>query len=455
MRPIYSVKFTLQYDVLWVFFMVIRSVSDCLGSLMFAPVLCALLFLSGNVFAMVCDDKDSRKDNYIAKHNLLHESNRRWYSIIPLEQDLRFYGTSAALSVAHNIVTLQMPSGGWRKNISPECDLLTELDAEELVRNSADHVFPADSQYHHNVSTLDNNATHTHIRFLLRVALYYPKPDILLAIDRGIRYLLDAQYKSGGWPQNFPNLSSYGAYVTFNDGAMVGALRALQEVSSGRFVFLAGETQAQALAAYNRGIRYVLDSQVLVGGQKTGWAQQYLPGEGYVPARGRIYEIPAIATKETVGIIKLLRRVEAPSNELKYSVNSAIKWLEWSKLNGLEVQRAFSDTHNKIFTLRYSEDPAGTVKEHRFDGSMYGYDKTLVPSENAEPIWAEYYDLSTLKPVYAGWDGVATYRFEDVDYERRVGYGWFIPHRKVKPVLGRAYPDVIVPDFIPNRSPTR
>lgn len=405
--------------------------------------------LSLSVSAQICDDKDSRKETYIGKHNLLAGYDRRWYSIIPLEQDQSFYQSKAALAVANNIILLQMPSGGWRKNISPECALLNTDDALQITGSGADGDYPQKTRYRHNVSTLDNNATHTHIRFLLRVSLYHSKPDLRASALRGIEYLLAAQYPNGGWPQNYPNLNSYGAYITFNDGAMVGALLTLSEVASGRFRYLDTQTRRRAQAAYERGIRYILDAQIVVDGFKTGWAQQYLPGPGYVPARGRIYEIPAIATKETVGIIKLLRRVEKPDQQVKIAVNSAIEWLRWAQLEGVEVKRVYDQKWNRMFQLQYSEDPAGTLKSHKFDGGRFGYDKVLVANSAAPPLWAEYYDLSTLKPVYAGWNGVSTYRFEEVDYERRVGYGWFIPERKVKPVLKRAYPDVAVPAFRP------
>ena len=82
--------------------------------------LLAILLMSAGASGQVCDDKDARRDNYIGKHNYLADSDRRWYSIIPLEQDQEFYQTQAAFAVGRNIIMLQMPSGGWRKNVSPE-----------------------------------------------------------------------------------------------------------------------------------------------------------------------------------------------------------------------------------------------------------------------------------------------------------------------------------------------
>ena len=40
------------------------------------------------VVAEICHDSDSRKATYIGLHNLLEGTDRRWYTIIPLNRDL-------------------------------------------------------------------------------------------------------------------------------------------------------------------------------------------------------------------------------------------------------------------------------------------------------------------------------------------------------------------------------
>ncbi|HAG94216.1 MAG: pectate lyase [Pseudomonadales bacterium] len=401
------------------------------------------------VVAEICHDSDSRKATYIGLHNLLEGTDRRWYTIIPLNRDLSFYNSRKALLVAENIVMLQMPSGGWRKNVSPECSLLTQDDAQRLFDTAADHFYPQIQQYHHNVSTLDNNATHSHIRFLMRVNQYYPRDEFELAIIRGLEYILDAQYSFGGWPQNYPNLSSYGKYVTFNDGAMVGAMTALSDAMEGAYDYLSEPLLVRCERAYDRGMQYILNAQIEVNGFPTGWAQQYLPDTQYTPAQGRIYELPAISTKETIGIIKLLLRDKSPSLKMKTAVNSAINWLRWAKIENVEVRKVYNDRWDQIFTLYYTEDPAGQPDYHRFDGGRFGYDKVVVRDSKAEPIWAQFYSIKTAQPLFSGWDGIAKSNLADIDYERRVSYGWYISERKVNHINNRQYQDVSVPDFVP------
>ena len=53
------------------------------------------------------------------------------------------------------------------------------------------------------------------------------------SFERGLDFLLAAQYPNGGWPQFFPLRDDYSRHVTFNDGAMVGVLRLLREVGAG------------------------------------------------------------------------------------------------------------------------------------------------------------------------------------------------------------------------------
>lgn len=43
-------------------------------------------------------------------------------------------------------------------------------------------------------------------------------------------YLQKTQYDNGGWPQCYPRPRGYSRYITFNDDAMIGAMRLLRDV---------------------------------------------------------------------------------------------------------------------------------------------------------------------------------------------------------------------------------
>lgn len=68
------------------------------------------------------------------------------------------------------------------------------------------------------------------------------------------------QHENGGWPQYHPLREGYYEHITFNDGAMIGALRVLRDVAVGRppFAFVDAERRAEAEAAVDRGIDLIL-----------------------------------------------------------------------------------------------------------------------------------------------------------------------------------------------------
>lgn len=49
-----------------------------------------------------------------------------------------------------------------------------------------------------------------------------------------MRYLLNAQYPNGGWPQIWPLEGGFHDSITFNDNAVANAAMLLRDVSQGR-----------------------------------------------------------------------------------------------------------------------------------------------------------------------------------------------------------------------------
>jgi PelA/Pel-15E family pectate lyase len=67
-----------------------------------------------------------------------------------------------------------------------------------------------------------------------------------------------------------------------------------------------------------------------------------------------------------------------------------------------------------------------------------GWDKRIVPDPDAPPLWARFYDLKTMKPMFVDRDGVPKSNLADIGYERRNGYGWYVT--SPQSILD-AYPD--------------
>ena len=129
--------------------------------------------------------------------------------------------------VAENMLLLQTASGGWSKHhLGRKVDYTLALgDAEQAALRAADRRDDA---------TLDNKATTSEIAYLARAHRKTGNPAYLAAAGRGVEYLLQAQYANGGWPQYYPDRSSYRHQITLNDDAMVRAIGLLQDIAEGR-----------------------------------------------------------------------------------------------------------------------------------------------------------------------------------------------------------------------------
>lgn len=332
------------------------------------------------------------------------------------------YKQNDAIQIAENILLLQRKTGGWGKLLSPTKEpTLRQLFSEETYYYTFDKSDVA--PYSHKSSTIDNGATHSHLRYLLRAAKATNNERYKQAAIKAVEYLLKAQTTTGGWPQNYPNTSSYGGNVTFNDDAMVGVMWAMREVASGEYGFIDSTVKADANLAFIRGVDFIVNSQIVIDGIKTAWCAQH-DRLSFMPAGGRIYELPSVSGAESVGIVKLLMSIETPSDAVKEAVISAIEWFENVKIHNRELIKVTSPEYKKTMTLYIKEDPSATSASKKvFTGP--GYDYKFVKNNNAKPIWARFYDLETQKPFFVGWDGIKKADISDIDLERRLGYKWY------------------------------
>jgi PelA/Pel-15E family pectate lyase len=282
-----------------------------------------------------------------------------------------------------NVISAQRAEGGWTKAYDVS---RRDTDADKRAGGSWD------------AGTIDNGATYTEIRLLAKHYSLTKRPAALDAFNRGVDFLIAHQYANGGWPQRFPPpANNYGRYVTFNDDAMTNVLLLLHDVAGGRapFEFVDAARRGRAKQSFERGIECVLRAQIVVDGKPTGWAQQY-DEKTLTPATARSYELPAISGSETAGVTMLLMRLENPTPEQKRAIESAVAWLEKSKITGKQLEKRDNDV-------------------------------VLVADASAPPLWARYYEIETNRPFYCGRDGVKKYSLAEIERERRVGYAWLRP----------------------------
>ncbi|WP_242695960.1 pectate lyase [Desertivirga brevis] len=312
-----------------------------------------------------------------------------------------FFLSSAALiaqvktdPIAENMLIYQRSYGGWPKAIHEKKvvyeGVLTEAQKKEIL-----------SGINEEDGTFDNKATSREIRYLVKAYKETQNPAYLKAAEKGIDYILRAQYPNGGWPQYFPRKNLYRGQITFNDNAMVNLLNVLQdivektndfEVVDVRFVKQAGD-------AVKNGVNCILNTQIKTKGKLTAWAAQY-DQNTLAPAKARAFEPASLSSAESVAIVQFLMRVPNPSTEVKEAITSAVSWFDAVKIAGYNTSDVDAPSMPKGKDRIVVKDPAST-------------------------IWARFYELETFKPIFIGRDAVVRYALADIDAERRTGYAWY------------------------------
>ncbi len=312
-------------------------------------------------------------------------SSTKWDSSL-LRRKPEWYATAEARAIAAAVFQYQSKSGAWPKNTDLARPVTPQILAEIEREGAAD--------------TIDNGATTTPMRFLALVAEATGDVQCRDAFDRGLEYLLAAQYPNGGWPQFFPLRAGYYSHVTFNDDAMVNVLVLLRDVAAGKapYGFVSAPQRARAGAALVRGIEVILRTQIRQDGKLTAWCAQY-DEKTLEPAWARKYEPPSLSGHESVGITRFLMGIDSPSPEVLAAIEAAVAWLRSAAITGVRVE----DFQNA-------------------DGRK---DRRVVADASAPLLWARFYELGTQRPMFLGRDSKVHYSLAEVEYERRNGYAYY------------------------------
>jgi len=334
-------------------------------------------------------------------------AERGFPNSMPLDRDAAWYATPEARHVADVIVSFQTPGGGWSKNMSMAGEPRKrgqDYAPDNISRflGPDDFDAPRDREWNY-VSTLDNNATTTEIRFLARVATATPGAagePYRASVIRGIHYLLNAQYPNGGWPQVWPLEGGYHDAITFNDNAVTLAATVLTDAGSGSgdYGFVPVPLAEQARDGAARALDCILATQIVVNGKHTAWAQQHDPLTR-TPVSGRNFEPAALSSGESADLLVYLMSLPNPSEEVRLAVHSAINSvIAWLKSTAI-----------------YGQQWTGTRAEGRH----------LVATPGAGPIWARYYSITTGQPIFGDRDKTIHDNVAELSLERRNGYQWY------------------------------
>lgn len=304
---------------------------------------------------------------------------------LPLGNVAEWYASVEANALIESVLSFQMPCGGWYKALP-----------RSVVRKPGQAFSPDGSEE----ATIDNGATTSELRFLSRAALAAKgaaRQRLTSSIERGLQFLMDAQYPNGGWPQMWPLRGGYHDGITLNDDATVltlGVLRSVAEKEAG-FSLVGAPLRHRAKASYERGLNLLLRLQVVAAGRRKMWAQQYDPLT-LSPAAARNYEPGALASGESASVLDHLMAIKNPPKDVAIAVRSGVHYLNDVRLSGVAWRKK-------------SPEEAYTLFE----------DKT------AGPIWSRYYSIDTDLPVFGDRDKTINDDVNEISAERRNGYSWF------------------------------
>jgi len=298
-------------------------------------------------------------------------------------------------SVAENMLLYQRSNGGWPKQFKAVAvNYKRTLTTDEMRELKAGYSEGIDA-------SIDNGATTKEIRYLAKAFKNTGDKRFLEAAQRGVDYLLKAQYANGGWPQFYPDLSGYRSQVTYNDNAMVNVLNVLYDI-----VYKVNDMDVvdaayadKCVDAIVKGVQCILKTQWKQNGKLTAWCAQY-NAKTLEPEMARKFELVSLSGMESVGIVRFLMRIEKPSPAIVQAVNAAVEWFNKVKITG----------------YKYVDVEAPNEKS--------GRDRVLQP-DSAGLLWARFYDMNTNEPFFTGRDSERKRSITEVENERRTGYAWY------------------------------
>jgi PelA/Pel-15E family pectate lyase len=339
--------------------------------------------------------KASQGVNKFGQTVLVFESLDEWNEDAQFDWDSKepqFAGDlEAAIIEAKNIMSWQMDHGGFSKGINYS----SEWDG---VKQRSEWLGPNGEE----LGMIDNDATIKELNFLAQVYNETGDEQIKASILKGFDFLLTLQVETGGFPQVYPERGTpgsnvqYSNHVTFNDEAMINVLDLMEDAANRTYPFngelVSDELAAQLNDSIEKGVDYILKSQIKVDGKLLGWSAQH-DRETYEPRGARSYEHPSLSGSEAVGIVRFLMERPDQTPEIKRAIQGALEWFDEVKLEG----------------IRYvSGDPNGEY---------------FVEDSNAV-TWYRFYEIGTNEPIFSGRDGVIKRTIQEIEKERRDGYSW-------------------------------
>ncbi|MCB0535356.1 MAG: pectate lyase [Saprospiraceae bacterium] len=339
----------------------------------FQAILCTLLISTGTAYTATCHPPAQQQN---PKNGILY---LQWWKQDISKKPYTWYRSEEGREMAENILSWQDNGAGW--------PLMNTV--REPYTGDASRIGPWGKKAALVKSTVNE------LRFLARGFAATQDERYRTALLGGLNFILDAQMDGGGWPQTYPEpKSSYSHYATYNDDVIPDLMTFLTEVlSASDFECIGAENRKRVQAATEKGLDFILKTQIQVDGKRTAWAQQYDP-ETLEPKPARAFEPAAISGGESATVLHFLMSIRKPSPEVQQAVEAGVQWYRDVQINGLELVRTDKDA-------------------------------SVQSNPSAPPLWARYYEIETNTPIFAGRDGIIKHSLAEIEQERRRGYAWY------------------------------
>jgi PelA/Pel-15E family pectate lyase len=286
-----------------------------------------------------------------------------------------WYGGNEAKQIAAHVLSHQSPLGGWPKNI-----------------DTGDKKYDGDPKSQR--GTLEGGATIGEMRFLGRHIHISKDQRYRQAIEQGLKYILDAQYPTGGWPLYYPQPKGSSRFITIGDNHMLNIMELLHDVAtSDEFTFLKKMDRVAARKAFARGIECIVKSQFVIEDQPTAWCHHH-DEKTLEPRPGRRSEPVAISAIDSAGILLMLMSIEIPDPTVIRAIHGGCAWFESAQLAGIRLEQKKSDVQ-------------------------------VVVDLDASPLWARLYEIGKNRAIFTTREGAVKYRLADLDAGRRAEMPWY------------------------------
>ena len=229
--------------------------------------------------------------------------------------------------------------GGWVKN----CKFKNGMNEGEYKEAKCGKDPDTDK------ACLDNDATTSEIIFLAAAYQHFKDEKFLEGAKKGIRLIIDAQMKNGGWGQYWPTYkeegddgypNGYRESITYNDDLHIRIMRLFEDIAAKKFPFQTdfSDLNNKVKETLKEGLKCILKTQIRSKDDtKTVWCANH-DRNTHLPRTGRNYELASFSGKESQGIFKYLMHLPESRTDTNViaAINGAYDWFKLYVIKGFK-----------------------------------------------------------------------------------------------------------------------